>query len=134
MKKNSLSILLCMLIGIGLYACGGDGDTPEPPGMEKLVGTWARPSQGYSLTLASNLTYTGEFTGDGVSDVSGHYSTRGIKIFFTDTGGSLSCSDNENFIVGSYTYSISGNSMIFSRQTDTCAGRAAILTGGAWTR
>jgi hypothetical protein len=86
-----------------------------------LVGTWSRSD--LTLTLNSDGTVTAS---SGGNTVTGTYQVVGTKITEVDTGGLGACPQSQ---VGTYSYSISGNTMTITLVSDPCTGRAATVPG-----
>jgi hypothetical protein len=130
--KYALTMLLCSFFMVSLLACSGTGDgssgsianAQNPPEASSarldanpqnpLIGTWV--SGGYSITFKPDNTYLRDFNLDGIPAVRGRVTVSGNVIIVTDSG---SC--------GSYTYTMSGNTLTFSLFHDPCSERAAFL-------
>jgi hypothetical protein len=126
-----------------LFACGGNGggtgsnansrnplvgessaNTNTANSQNPLAGTWV--SGGYSLTFRSDNTYSRDFNLDGIPAVRGSVTVSGNVIIVTDSGSCIS-STTEKITSGSYTYTMSGNTLTFSLFHDPCSDRAAFM-------
>ncbi len=92
-----------------------------------LVGTWV--SREHSLTFKSDNTYFGDVNIDGIPAVWGSVMVSGNVVIFADAADSNSCrrKDGGQIASGSYTYTISGNTLNFSLVHDVCRNRAYLL-------
>jgi len=93
-----------------------------------LVGIWV--SGPYCLTFKSDNTYSRKYNLDDIPAVSGNVQLSGnVIIVNDDSGGRYSCvnSDIGQVVSGTYTYTISGNTLTFNLFHDPCSDRAAIL-------
>ncbi len=91
-----------------------------------LIGKWV--SGGYSLTFKSDNTYLRDFNHERISAVRGSVVVSGNLIMVTDPDGSHSCINADGQVArGTYTYTISGNTLTFSLFHDPCSDRAAFL-------
>jgi hypothetical protein len=89
-----------------------------------LIGTWV--SGGYSLSFKSDNTYLRDFNHEGIPAVRGSVAVSGNVLIVTDSSSCISSTTEKNTI-GSYTYAISGNTLIFSLFHDPCSDRAAFF-------
>jgi hypothetical protein len=126
-----------------LFACGSNGggnssntnsqnpvvgessaNTNTANSQNPLAGTWV--SGGYSLTFKSDNTYSRDFNLDDVPAVRGSVTVSGNVIIVTDSDSCISSTTGET-TSGSYTYTMSGNTLTFSLFHDPCSDRAAFL-------
>jgi autotransporter translocation and assembly factor TamB len=134
---------LCSFIMVFLFACGSNGggtssntnsqnpvvgessaNTNAANSQNPLAGTWV--SGGYSLTFKSDNTYSRNFNLDDVPAVRGSVTVSGNVIIVTDSDSCISSTTGET-TSGSYTYTMSGNTLTFSLFHDPCSDRAAFL-------
>ncbi len=139
--KQTTLVLFCFLSAV-LLACGSIGDgtsnankTSQNPHGESssrldlnhqnpLIGTWV--SRGYSLTFNPDNTYVRDFNHEGIPAVQGSAAVSGNVLIVTDSGSCIS-SAAEQSTSGSYTYTLSGNTLTFSLFHDSCSDRAGFF-------
>ncbi len=137
--KQTTPVLFCFL-SAALLACGSIGDgassanktSQNPRGdnsarldenhQNPLIGTWV--SRGYSLTFNPDNTYVRDFNHEGIPAVQGTAAVSGNVLIVTDTG---SCISSEKSTSGSYTYTLSGNTLTFSLFHESCSDRAGFF-------
>jgi len=140
--KYALTMLLCSFFMVSLFlACGtggvssdsntisvsprGESSAPLDANLQNpLIGTWV--SGGYSLSFKSDNTYLRDFNHEGIPAVRGSVAVSGNVLIITDSSSCISSTTEKNTI-GSYTYAISGNTLIFSLFHDPCSDRAAFF-------
>jgi hypothetical protein len=141
--NHSLTMSLCSFIVVFLFACGSNGGgtgsntnsqnplvgessahTNTANSQNPLAGTWV--SGGYSLTFKPDNTYSRDFNLDGIPAVRGSVTVSGNVIIVTDSGSCISSATGK-ITSGSYTYTMSGNTLTFSLFHDLCSDRAAFL-------
>jgi hypothetical protein len=145
--QDALSVLLATFFIFSMPGCGSDGGgngassdgqnhlesgnlSSTTNSENPLIGTWV--SGEHSLTFKSDNTYSGDFNHDGIPKVWGSVMVSGNVVIFTDAVDSNSCrrKDGGQIVSGSYTYAISGNTLIFSPVHDLCHNRANLLCLG----
>jgi hypothetical protein len=93
-----------------------------------LIGSWV--SGDHTLVFNSDSRSVRAFNHDDIPAVLGSVVTSGNVIIVTDiSDGRHSCvnSVTGEFVSGTYTYAINGNTLIFNRVHDPCVDRAAFL-------
>jgi len=141
--RHSLTISLALFCLGLLLSCGRSGDgngslsnaishtavegthSNADTGLQnQLVGTWVHG--GYCLIFSLDNSYSRSLRRDNISIVLGSITISGDLVIVTDNAGyPYSCrnSSTEQAIIGSYTYSISGNTLIFHLFQDSCSDR-----------
>ncbi|NQU66665.1 MAG: hypothetical protein HQ510_01860 [Candidatus Marinimicrobia bacterium] len=124
MKTRTIVVSLIF----GLVAFWGCDDNSTEPNSDSIICSWEKEIEEGSLVTLSfleNDTFTAIVEG-GIGDVvSGTYIISVNEITFVDDG----CSEEEG---GIYTYSISGDQLIFILISDDC-DRNEIIPG-TWTK
>jgi len=94
-----------------------------------LAGTWERNVQGTTLSIVFDKDggYQVEFTGDGITDVTGQCKIEKDRITFNDTGGMAADEP------GVYSFKIENDKITFGIINDPSNGRSGLLAG-IWTR
>jgi hypothetical protein len=142
--QDALLVLFATFFIVSMPGCGSDGGGNDASSNGQnhlvsgnlssttnsenpLIGTWL--SGEHSLTFNSDNTYLGDLNHDGIPEVWGSVMVSGNVVIFTDAVGSNSrrLKDSGQIVSGSYTYAISGNTLIFSRVHDLCHNRANLL-------
>jgi hypothetical protein len=136
-SKYLLSIFMSFLFMFSLFACGNTGGispssntySQNPDGASStrletisqnpLIGTWKNGE--HNLTIKSDKAYMRDVNPEGVASAWGHFLISGNVIIVTDSDGHKSCDDEAGS--GSYTYTITNNSLTFSLVHDTCSSR-----------
>ena len=117
MKKHLLlSMALLLAIPCALMA-------------QSTVGDWkiSFPAEDGStvqvkLSVSADNTYQVDFGIDGTVEVSGNMTTSGNEMTIQDVSGELACTgDNTK---GSYTFAVDGTTMVMTKVSDSCPGRA----------
>ncbi len=141
---HTLAKLLPILCMFSMLACGtgGGGNSASSNGQNPLesgglssatnsenplIGTWV--SGGYSLTFKSDNTYFGGPNRDGRPEVGGSVIISGNVVIFSGSVdiNSSGRKDGGQIISGSYTYTINGNTLVFSPVLDLCPDSANML-------
>jgi hypothetical protein len=151
--RNFLTMLLPLFVFATLLSCGskgvgngsGSNAISQTPGEEihastdtgsqcPLVGIWVSGS--YRLIFKPDNTYSRIYNHDDTLAISGNVQLSGnVIIVNDDSGGRYSCvnSDIGQVVSGTYTYTISGNTLTFNLFHDPCSDRAAMF-GLVYTR
>ncbi len=143
-RDASLTLLETLFL-VSMFGCGSEGGgnnaslygqthlqsdnlNSTPNSENPLLGTWV--SGRHSLTFKSDNTYFGDLNPDGVPAVWGSVVVSGNVAIFTDAVASNFCrrKDGGQIVSGSYTYTISGNTLSFSLVHDSCRDRANLLS------
>ena len=137
--KHAITALLCSFFITSLLACGSAGSSSsgsntnsQNPLLEEsksnprnpLTGTWV--GGGYSLTFNSDNTYSRDLNLAGTQAVRGSFTVSGNVIMVTDSDSCINGTGETTS--GSYTYTITGNTLMFNIFHDPCSDRAAFLS------
>ncbi len=140
--RYTLTIVLIPFLIVSLLACGSTGDGTSSPNktsenpqggssvsldsnlQNPLIGTWV--SREYSLTFKPNNTYVRDFNHEGIPAVQGSSTVSGNVLIITDSGSCIS-SAAEKSTIGSYTFTLSGDTLTFSLFHDSCSDRAGFF-------
>ena len=143
-NKHVLTALLYSFFISSLLACGSAGSggsgsntvsqyapvgvsgstTNTSNSQNPLTGTWV--SGGYSLTFKADNTYSRDENLPGTPVIRGSFTVSGNVILVTDSDSCINGTSGET-TSGSYTYTISGNTLTFDLFHDPCSDRAAFL-------
>jgi hypothetical protein len=139
--KSALTLLSCSIIMASLLSCGsgssgsntiqqiplgeeGGPNASTSNSQNPLLGTWV--SGNNRLAFKTDNIYSRDPNLSGMSAVRGSFTVSGNVILVTDADSCINGTTGET-TSGSYTYTISGNTLTFDLFHDPCSERAAFL-------
>jgi hypothetical protein len=130
MRKSIVWAAGCMMVVLGLYACGGGGSSSEPaasPQEVSVVGNW-EAANGFSITFMTSNKYIAYESG--ALHAWGPYDVSGNQLTVIGDGGAGSCEGAS----GLYQVNNINDTLSFTLVSDPCSGREYVLTSGPWTK
>ena len=126
MANSTTKLLLLPALFLLPLVCDGQ-DAPS----DGLTGTWIKQVNGATaiFTIAPDLTYEVEFTGDKEPEVSGSYVISGDRVTFNDEGGEYAAKE----VPGVYEFIVDDASLSLKKVNDPVPGRS-MLVEGTWSR
>ena len=124
--RTHLRVLIAATVAALLLAAPAIAASPIVGTYTAKITSGANPGT-WSLTVTSSGAYT--VRRDGAVGARGNATFSAGKVRFKDTGGPASCPT-----AGTYRYTKTASSIRFTKVTDACAGRPAVLTTMAFKK